>query len=1156
MRHGLFFVLVSAMFCSPTVQRCLHAQPAPRNTAPATDAAAAKTPTKQINDSARQFKDGIKEEQGILYVTDPKTGKLVPVLIGVTPEEMKRWNDAQHSRAKLEDPPFSVEKIALTGAVRRVEDGRQLARLQGKISLRVLEEDVGVPLELSGWALDDFKPSGEGNYFLARDEKSGGYVCRIRATKDSDHVLEFSLVRQVRVIGGEWQLQLEVPSAATSTLTLSTPLRAEGKATGGTLEKTTHSVGNPPTTTFSVVGLKRGFVLAWHEAGKPIAKVQQVIKVEGEMVATIDELSVRHVTKLTLQSVSGAMFQAIRVRLPQGATLESTQPFEAKPIGGNGSGIYEIALQKPTQGPVAVTLTTTQIRKVGQPVELGGFEVLPTAGMSISRQGGIVVVHVVGDWNVTWPEKIKNVRRVNPPNVDPPTKDDPPKEPADGDPVAAFAYATQPFSLAASVRAKRKVLRVEPYYLFDVGSEEIRLLAVMKYHVRGPKIFDVSIDMPGWEILTAKFAGLDAKAINVGDDGRVVVDLPEGQTGAFELTLSARQDVDPQAQSVRWNLPKPRVDSLDPAAVTVIAADDVILKINVEDGGLLRPGLPVPLPAPLTLPRRQQPPKFYRVDPAAGGFQAEMLIHDQQIDTEVETDVTLQDDGRWRVSQKLIYHVQYKSVGSVTLDMPHALIASKPWENESNPWKIDGVVLQPQAFLVQDRDPGSPLVPVLVQLPIAQIGRFELICGFPLDGAEPFTTESAELAVPLLMPSGLTPQRNELRLVAGGEVQVQEDSVAAPWNLATEPNGETEPGRSPTLTSEIATHEAVFSVRRVASTTPGTTNIERVWIQTWFTGSARRDRVVFRFTSRGGSLRVSLPEGVIRDKVQATLGIVEENKLTSLAATRIGRTSDKKLSVELLPVTSSNRQYVLELVYRFADRGPGNGSRPGALRVAVPQLDGQIWVRHLYWQLVLPENEHVVVEPSGLTPEYRWGWQRMFWGRQPLRRQADLELWSGAAPRDPLPEATSQYLFSAVGPHQQLMVQTADRSWIVGASSLLVLAAGLLLIYLPAVRRSGVLLLVAIMLVALSWWVPSTTILLAQAASVGLVLALTALMLVRSIARFPSAGAVSVGRSSSIIEISTTQLRPAPVNSSTDLARASTATALTAAQPPPDDSKQ
>jgi hypothetical protein len=208
----------------------------------------------------------------------------------------------------------------------------------------------------------------------------------------------------------------------------------------------------------------------------------------------------------------------------------------------------------------------------------------------------------------------------------------------------------------------------------------------------------------------------------------------------------------------------------------------------------------------------------------------------------------------------------------------------------------------------------------------------------------------------------------------------------------------------------------------------------------------------------------------------------------------------------------------------------------------------------LYWQLVLPENEHVISEPRDLTPEYTWGWQRMFWGRQPLRRQEELELWSGAMQRDPPPVATSQYLFSAVGPRQQLFVRTTHRSWIVGAASLLVLVAGLLLIYLPAVRRSGVLLLVAIVLVAMSWWTPSTTILLAQAASVGMVLALTALWLARSVARAGTTDVVAGGGASSIIEISTTQLRQTPASSSANLARASTATALTPSQPPPSDS--
>ena len=69
-------------------------------------------------------------------------------------------------------------------------------------------------------------------------------------------------------------------------------------------------------------------------------------------------------------------------------------------------------------------------------------------------------------------------------------------------------------------------------------------------------------------------------------------------------------------------------------------------------------------------------------------------------------------------------------------------------------------------------------------------------------------------------------------------------------------------------------------------------------------------------------------------------------------------------------------------------------------------------------------------------------------------------------------------------------------------------------------------------------------------------LGLAALWLARGAARAGPTGAVAVGPASSIIEISTTQLRRTPVGSSVDLARASTATALTASEPPAPDSKQ
>ena len=151
----------------------------------------------------------------------------------------------------------------------------------------------------------------------------------------------------------------------------------------------------------------------------------------------------------------------------------------------------------------------------------------------------------------------------------------------------------------------------------------------------------------------------------------------------------------------------------------------------------------------------------------------------------------------------------------------------------------------------------------------------------------------------------------------------------------------------------------------------------------------------------------------------------------------------------------------------------------------------------MYWQLVLPTDEHLVANPAGFTGEFRWGWQGYFWGRQPLLDQAQLESWVGAAPRDPLPERANLYLFSTLGNVEQAEVHTAGRAWIVLWASGAALVAGLLLIYVPASRHPATLLVVGIALLAAGLIAPEPTLLLAQAASLGLVLTLLAGLLER-----------------------------------------------------------
>ena len=158
-----------------------------------------------------------------------------------------------------------------------------------------------------------------------------------------------------------------------------------------------------------------------------------------------------------------------------------------------------------------------------------------------------------------------------------------------------------------------------------------------------------------------------------------------------------------------------------------------------------------------------------------------------------------------------------------------------------------------------------------------------------------------------------------------------------------------------------------------------------------------------------------------------------------------------------------------------------------------------------------------------------------------------METWAGAATSDrSSPVGTNRYLFSTMGNVQRCELRTADRFWIVLIASGGALVAGLLLIYVPSSRHPGSLFGASVVLICVGAWFPEPTLLLAQAASLGLALTLMAGLLERGVARRRRRTMIPEV-SSSILEKGSTQTQYQPPKAANQI---STQTAGPVVPPP------
>lgn len=1014
---------------------------------------------------------------------------------GISLEEIQRLlaeKDQDSGRTVL--PRYTLQRLQATGSV-----VRQNAQITFEFSIVTHGDDwVRVPLRLFEAAIrEDASYEGDGDHFLDFEVEEGGYVIWIRGAASGVHTVTLkAVVPVVQGLGGA-RLKLTAPRATRSEMKLVVPVaNLIGKVTGGATLDEPRAVVSPSATELGARNLDGSFELAWRQAGQAEEESATNLEAIGAIAARIDGRSIRFTAHLTVRSLGGD-FKSFRVQLPPDARLiETDQSDYALTDVPPGPGMdephqVEVEFDQRTPGPVECRIVAEQpwhAARSDEAMNLSGFNVLGAV-----RQWGHVGVYVVGEWQVHWGPPDSSVRRVE-------TIPDTLRR---EDLHAGFEYARQPFSLAARIVPRETRTHVDPEYLFLVGSEQVRLEARLKYKVRGAKVFQLEVDLPGWEIEEIGPDHLiNVDAVVTTQTTPLVIPLLQPSAGSFELLVRARRPAPEAGSPLDLALPAPRATTITPAAVVILPDDNIELRPRAElIGGMNRQRVP----PPMKLPMRQQEALFYRGEIAQSRFAADVALRPLAIDVGLHSRVEL-TVASGRVKQHFSYVVAHEPLSSVSLQVPRRLLDA----NEVK-FALDGRPLIPR--LPPERDDKLAAIGVHLDLPAARIGSLEITASFPLAIRDVFPNTTTLYEVPLVMPDDGRLERNELEVEtsAGMSVQVRGGS----WKALAGPRPEAVETAPLRLSSATPEPKLALAVTLEDHPSSEKTIVEKAWIQSWFTPHGRTDRAAYRFTTHESQVELTLPAGASPTDVRVFLNgktIPLDHPLEGILVVR-------------LPHEQFGRRHLLEILYRFSDSRSGSGR----LNLEAPTWSTPVWVQRFYWQLVLPAQQHLLIGPRDLAAEYRWRWRDFGFHREPSKDQSQLESWIGAQRRAALSPSANSYLFSALDGAVRLEGRTAPRSLLVFMFSLAALGVGLTLIYFPLARRQSVLLTFALALAALGVVFPDQAVLAAQASSAGIVLACLAKWLEWLVAGRRTPRSIARRGSSSILRQRVVELQVGPI---------------------------
>ena len=1003
-----------------------------------------------------------------IFLLPDETGKLRRVLGYRYEDFFKAWQGDEGGDDAAQPPQYVISSLSLNASA-----GAVTAKTTVTVEIELQSEDwVRAPLEMGSLIVEGTSiKNGSDRDFLMFDAPRGGYAAWLKG-KPGDRVtirLEGQLA--IERNGDGQRLDLKLPAAAESVVTLSTPgpIKVESPANAVVASE----VASEGQTRSRIDGVKGHLAVSWGQAGSERrrsaaleAVVDTVINVEAGRLLYEGFITVRGVR---------TPVERVQIELPPGATASTPSAgdgYEIVPVATDGltdsASVVEVRFQEPAADPPLIRLTAEQSTAAarGTVLRAGAFEV-----RGAFRQRGNVAVRVSDQLHAHF-EHDGRVTQIEPATLPDALLAEPP--------LAAFETLGAAWAIEVHIQPRQRKLSVTSNYQLHLGSQGAALAVDLDYQISGGKLFDLRIDLRGWELTEQPVES--GGAVDLGEQhvtSEQILILPIKTTDAQQVRL--RFSLRREAGLGVHDLPLPEVqDAFAPPGELTVTCDPAWrATAQIENS----------VGVSLVDPTREDSPvdsgmnaNNSQLEAAALRLQtflpqARLAVDISERDRVINVDSTVEtrvQGSSLSARQILNYEILHQPATELTVTVSADLLANEGLELllDGKPLLSTAIDVEPLSSSAAGEETSSDLR-LVVRLPQPLVGRarLEVRSQLTLDLSQ--RTGAAAIPIPLALPQ--FPTKTNATVVSSGDsrVAIANRGGASPW--VTIPEAAAAEGMAaPSLRRLQA--QAIQPVRELAlrlepsrSTASVETRVEAAWAQTWVAAGVRQDRLVYRFHTTGARIDLALPTGF--DEVEVMLN----GRMATVERTRPGL-----LSVEV-PSGNGEHAHTLEL----RTHSPVRINSWGKQRAAFPRIEGAEAWSPFFWQLILPPDLIALDAPAGMGAEYQFGWQGLRWGREPTQSQRDLERWTGATSAPTPSPRMNQYLYSSFEPPSAVEVTAVRRIWIVVAGGLAALAVGLAWLYTRIARTAAFWLVMCIAAGGFLFTYPEAAVLMVQAICLG-----------------------------------------------------------------------